>query len=117
MMAWGLFILSVCASTYSQYWQKKAALLFVSKPQLTGRQKLFSLPIIFSLLFLGLAAFSWLFVLHFWDVSQAYPLLSINFVAILMLSHFIFNEPITQRQVLGSGFIIIGIVLLSGGSQ
>ncbi|WP_299010882.1 EamA family transporter [uncultured Shewanella sp.] len=115
MIAWSFFILSVCASTYSQYWQKKAAILFVAQPQLTRLQKILSLPIILSLLFLGLAAFSWLFVLHFWDVSQAYPRLSINFVAILILSHFTFNEPISQKQCLGCGLIIIGIIMLSGG--
>ncbi|WP_299494572.1 EamA family transporter [uncultured Shewanella sp.] len=117
MTTWGMFIFSICASTFSQYWQKKAALLFLSKPQFTWRQKLLSSPIILSFFFLGLAACSWLFVLHMWDVSHAYPLLSINFIAVLILSHFTFNEPITKKQLLGSGFIVVGIILLSGGIE
>lgn len=117
MIAWNLFIISVFASTLSQYWQKKAAILFVSNPMLTWDQKLFSRPILFSLFFLAIAALSWLFVLSFWDVSTAYPLLSINFVAILLLSHFSFQEPISRKQIIGIGFIVLGIIILSGALE
>ncbi|MCL1126929.1 EamA family transporter [Shewanella surugensis] len=117
MIAWSLFLFSVCSSSLSQYWQKKAAMLFMSTPALAWHQKLLSRPILLSILFLGISALSWLAVLSLWDVSSAYPLLSINFVVMLLLSHFIFHEPISSKQIIGVFFIVFGIIILSGALE
>lgn len=115
MSTFFLFILSVTASSMSQYWQKKAAMHFEAYPELGALQKLLSLPLILSIFFLGISALAWLGVLSDWDVSIAYPLLSINFIVMLLLSRFIFNEAISVKQWLGISLIVFGVMILAGG--
>jgi len=117
MTTFVLFVLSVFSSSMSQYWQKRAAMLFAMQPELRPLQKLFSRPMILSVLFLGAGAMTWLGVLTVWDVSMAYPLLSINFVIMLLLSHYIFEEPISVRQWIGIALIMLGVIILAGGEQ
>ncbi|MBR9728826.1 EamA family transporter [Shewanella intestini] len=110
-----LFCLSVIASSLSQYWQKRASAFLEAQPTLSLSQKLFNKPIILSILFLGLGALTWLAVLTDWEVSTAYPLLSINFIVMLVMSKYCFNEVIALKQWLGVAFIMVGVALLSGG--
>ena len=62
---------------------------------------------------LGLGALFWLFVLYYMDVSKAFPFLSLNFVIILLISHFYLKEVISTQRWLGVGFITLGVVLVS----
>ncbi|WP_427981057.1 EamA family transporter [Agarivorans sp.] len=112
-----LLMLSIGLSSLSQYWQKRAALLFAAQPQLTSRQKLLSKPLLLGIIFLGLGAMSWLAVLSRWDVSVAYPLLSSNFVIMLLISKFAFNEQVSSRQWCGVGCIVVGVAFIGGAAQ
>lgn len=107
-----LFIVSVLSSSYSQYWQKKTAILLEQQKHLSLWGKIFTLPALMSVFFLATAAVSWLGVLRDWSVSIAYPMLSINFIMMLLISHYCFGEKLTNRHWLGSVLILAGVALL-----
>ncbi len=111
-MVWLLFICSLVASCASQFWQKKAALLFAEQPHLTALQKILTKPMLLGIFFLTVSAATWLAVLSQWDVSVAYPLLSLNFIIMLFVAHYFFNEKITTQQIVGVLLIVLGVITL-----
>ncbi|GDY25245.1 EamA family transporter [Agarivorans sp. Toyoura001] len=117
MLEWLLVVVSISCSSLSQYWQKRAALLFADQPELSTVSKLLSKPLLLGIMFLALGAVFWLGVLSQWDVSVAYPLLSSNFVIMLLISKFAFNEPVSRRQWCGVTLIMLGVAILGGASQ
>lgn len=56
--------------------------------------------------------FVWIFILRKIDLSFAYTFLSISFVIILILSHFFFGEEISREKILGTFFIISGVIAI-----
>jgi len=62
-----------------------------------------------------LASLAWMAAMTKLDLSHAYPFMSANFVIVLVLSAFFFNEPLTPMKVIGLGLIIAGIVVGSQG--
>ena len=66
------------------------------------------------LLCLGMAA--WLTVLRVLPVSQAYPMLSLNFVFVALAARFFFAEKATPRHWWGVAAIISGVFLLGVGA-
>ena len=49
------------------------------------------------------------------ELSYAYPFMSLAFVLVLVLSAVLFHEPLTVPKILGVLLIIIGIVVGSRG--
>jgi len=117
MISFLLFVLAVLSSSLSQYWQKHAALLFHAQPELSFFQKVFAKPMLLAVIFLGVSFLAWLGVLSKWDVSVAYPLLSLNFVIMLFVSKYAFSETIFRRQWLGVALIMLGVIIIAGGEQ
>jgi uncharacterized membrane protein len=62
-----------------------------------------------------LAALSWMAAMTDFELSYAYPFMSLAFVLVLVLSAFFLHETITLPKVLGIVLIIIGIVIGSRG--
>ena len=61
----------------------------------------------------GVAFFFWLFVLSKVQLNIAYPIItSLNFCLVILGSWFLFKEQLSHLQILGIGFIILGIFLL-----
>lgn len=58
-----------------------------------------------------IASLFWMAAMTKFQVSFAYPFMSIAFVAVLFLSALFFHEPITLGKVLGLFLIICGIVV------
>ena len=52
----------------------------------------------------------WVFILRRIELSLAYPLLSISFVIILIFSYYLFGEQISFQKVIGTFFIIGGVI-------
>jgi len=50
--------------------------------------------------------------LEFVEVSTAFPIISIGFVVVVILSRRFLNEPVTRARWIGVGFIIVGVTLL-----
>jgi len=73
-------------------------------------------PWVVSCLVAGLLAFlSWMAALTRFDLTYAYPFVSITFVLVLLLSAVFFGESITLGKSLGVLLIILGVALGSRG--
>lgn len=54
----------------------------------------------------------YIFSLRKIDLSIAYPAISISYIFIIFLSHFIFGESLGFYKILGSVLIILGVSLI-----
>ncbi|MFM2486835.1 EamA family transporter [Celerinatantimonas yamalensis] len=63
---------------------------------------------------LGLGALCWLAVLQKLPVGLAYPMLSLNYVLVMLASRWLFQESVNRRQWLGVICVVIGVVILGG---
>lgn len=69
-----------------------------------------------SVILLALGMLLWLKLLQYMPLSQAYPLLSLNFILVTLLSQFFFKETVTLQHWLGIGIMMFGILLLGTGA-
>lgn len=60
-----------------------------------------------------IASIFWLAVLTKFEISYAYPFMSMAFVLVLLFSVFMFKETLTIQKVIGMVFIVLGIVITS----
>ncbi len=60
-----------------------------------------------------IASIFWLLAMTKFELSFAYPFMSLSFVLVLFLSVLIFKESLTIHKVLGMVFIILGIIVSS----
>jgi multidrug transporter EmrE-like cation transporter len=58
------------------------------------------------------SAASWLIILSRVDLSYAYPLISIGYIIIVVLSKYIFDEPVTGMRIAGTLLVCSGVFLL-----
>lgn len=66
----------------------------------------------------ALAFVSYFLALRTFPVSVAYPLItSISVALITVAANHFFNEPITLQTLFGTMFILVGIVILMGGTR
>jgi multidrug transporter EmrE-like cation transporter len=59
-----------------------------------------------------ISAASWLIILSRVDLSYAYPLISIGYIIIVVLSKYIFDEPVTGMRIAGTLLVCSGVFLL-----
>lgn len=105
-----LLILAVILLTSaSQFGQKKAAAAGADLASRLGSQWLW-----LSLLGLGFALLLWFAVLQRVPVGIAYPLLSLNTLAVTLLARFAFKESVDRRAWCGCLCIVLGAGLLGG---
>jgi drug/metabolite transporter (DMT)-like permease len=57
----------------------------------------------------------WTFALHEIDVSIAFPMSALCFVAVAVLSHFYLKENVSRKRWLGIIFIICGTCMVGSG--
>ncbi len=62
-----------------------------------------------------LASLTWIAAMTKFELSHAYPFMSLNFVLVLALSGWLLNEPLTPQRVFGVGLIVIGTVVSARG--
>lgn len=62
-----------------------------------------------------LASLAWMAAMTKFELSHAYPFISLNFVAVLLLSGWLLNEPMTLQRVIGVGLIVVGTVVAARG--
>nr|VFJ64678.1 MAG: EamA-like transporter family protein [Candidatus Kentron sp. FW] len=73
-------------------------------------------PFIFSGLFAAfLASLTWMAAMTKFELSHAYPFMSLNFVLVLLLSAWFLREPLTLQKMFGVGLIAIGTVVAAQG--
>ncbi len=61
----------------------------------------------------GLGFILWVLILNKVQLSAAAPLMSMGYVFILILSYFLFKEPITATKVAGIFVILVGVILIT----
>ena len=68
--------------------------------------------VIFGFLFYLVSAASWLIILSRVDLSFAYPMISIGYIVIVILSKYIFDEPVITMRIAGTLLVSAGVFLL-----
>lgn len=66
-----------------------------------------------SVLLLGVAMLLWLLVLQRVPVSQAYPMLSLNFIFVALAGRILWREHLTLRQIAGTLLVVTGVALMA----
>jgi len=61
----------------------------------------------------ALSMLVWLYVLSRVELSIAYPFVALNYVLILLGSHFLFNEAVTPMKMTGVAVTVLGLYLIS----
>lgn len=69
-------------------------------------------PFIISVFFaVAVGYICWMVAMTKYEISFAYPFMSLCFILVLISSSVLFNEPITIGKVLGLVFIVIGLII------
>jgi len=69
--------------------------------------------ILIGLVLFGSSFLLWIKVLTKSDLSYAYPMVSLGYVLVALLSKFLFNEPFTINKIAGVVMIISGVFVLN----
>lgn len=78
--------------------------------------KLIFTPWIFSgLVAAFLASLCWMAAMTKFQLSYAYPFMSLSFVLVLVLSAAFFHEPLTWTKAIGMALLVSGVVIGSQG--
>ena len=94
-------LLSVCLESIGQLCLKKGA----TKDGVALMKKAFMLS---GLALFAVEALTWTLALHKIDVSMAYPMSSLSFVVIALISRLFLKEQVTKERWLGIALIICG---------
>ncbi len=118
-MLWSTTTLLLLASTIfctsaAQVFQKRAALGLVHRQDQQKIARPFSKDVFISILLLVSGLMLWLMVLSRIQVSVAYPLLSVNYVIVLLSAKWLFHESVPAHRWVGAFLIMVGISLLVG---
>lgn len=119
MNAIAALLLTIACTSLSQIFQKKAAMNLQAssgEQSVHGIEFLVNPNLLLSVVLLGSGFVAWLWVLSEWEVSFAYPFLSLNLVVVMCLSKLVFSESIRTHHWLGAFSILAGVMLISGGS-
>lgn len=68
--------------------------------------------VFFGLALYGTGSFLWLVVLSKADLNFVYPLLSVGYVVIGLLSWYFFKEPLTAVKLTGMSLVTVGVFLI-----
>ena len=85
---------------------------FVGKVQFVAQ--LFLNPWVLSSIFATLfAGISWMLAMTRFEISYAYPWVSLNFVLMLVLGVLLFDESFNSAKMLGTLLVIAGIIVIA----
>ncbi|MCB4364625.1 EamA family transporter [Hydrogenophaga taeniospiralis] len=62
-----------------------------------------------------LAGISWMLAMTKFEISYAYPFVSLNYILVLAAAFFLLNETLSATKLMGSALVIIGIIVISKG--
>ncbi len=76
--------------------------------------RIFTNPLVFiGFVFIFGGSLFWLAVLSKWDLSLAYPLLSISYIASLFIGALFLGEAVTLVRIVGVVVVVVGVVLIT----
>ena len=62
-----------------------------------------------------LSGVSWMLAMTRFEVSYAFPFVSLTYVAVLLASFLLFHEPLGAAKLAGTALIVAGIVVIARG--
>lgn len=110
--AYFFLALTLLFKAFNPAFFKKAALTITSFNLLEIGTNIFFLISLF--LFFS-RTFTWQMALSRFNLSYAFPFMSLSFVIILTTGYFFFDEPVSLNNIIGSVFIIFGTVIMTKG--
>lgn len=91
-----------------------AALFLKKASQFSNlKQLIFNINLYIGGILYFLAALLNIYVLRFLDYSIVLPLTSVTYIWTMILAYLIFKEKITIKKIMGLGFILIGVALIT----
>ena len=112
-----LLFFSISLAVAGQLFMKHGMMMFGTFPVTQLLVKM--LPMIFQpYVFIGIICFGvssifWLVVLSRIDLSLAYPLVSIAYIAVAIFSYYVFKENVSLLRWIGIITICLGVLLIS----
>ena len=95
--------------------------LFFKYGSLTFEWNLFKIVTNYNLIlgffFYGIGALLLIIALKYGDLSTMYPLISLTFIWVFLISVFVFNEIINSFKINAVILIIFGVILIAGGDS
>lgn len=62
-----------------------------------------------------LSGVSWMLAMTRFEIGYAYPFVSLNYVLVIAASFLIFHESLSVEKIVGTAFIVIGVIVVSRG--
>lgn len=62
-----------------------------------------------------LAGVSWMLVMTKFEISYAYPFISLNYILVLVAGFVLFHESVSLPKLIGSALVILGIIVIAKG--
>lgn len=90
----------------------KYGALLLSEGQTENYFHLLNLYIIIGYICLLMRGLVWVLIVRRFDLSFAYPFQSLSFVFVLYLSYYFFGEELSLTKILGTFFIISGLIAI-----
>lgn len=119
MKGFGLAFISICMGAIGQVLLKFGAdkigsLTFSAGSLFSDMLKIIKTPqIIIGMIFFGVSSLLWIKVLTRAELSLVYPLVSLSYIIVAVLSYFLLRENFTVPKILGIAVIIIGVLVLN----
>ena len=109
----GLILVFICTilNTGGQFLMKKGVSIF----------SLATLPtnyyLILGFFLYGISALFLIIALKFGELSVIYPVISVTFIWVTLISRFVLKEVIILKQYFGVTFILLGVFLITRGGK
>ncbi len=119
MMGYFYILGTILFTVYGQLMLKWRIDKFGSLPKETFDKVLFLLRLLLDPLILSgflsafVASLFWMAAMTKFNISFAYPFMSLSFVLVFLFSVFMFGEPMTSQKVIGLLLIVFGIIVTS----
>jgi len=109
--AWPVLLLPLGIMLIGQTFAKLSGLVIESGGSIVNIYSLFSYICLLS------RGFIWIFIIRRMRLVFAYPAMSLNYILVLLVSHFFFHEEIISANLFGAGFITAGVILIGLGER
>ena len=76
-----------------------------------------NLPLILGVFFYGIGALLLIYALKHGELNVLYPIVSLTFVWVIILSYIFLKEPLSLYKITGTSTILFGVLLITKGGE
>ncbi len=102
-----VFLASILGAFGALYLKKASSKFRISLSQIKN------INLIIGLFFYGFSTLIFLFALKFGELSIIYPLVSLTYVWVVLLSYFKLHESLNKFKIIGILLIVLGVSLIA----